>query len=65
MESFDLDRITSLNALQMADAYVSAFFEDQVAIDKEARAKALEPLIGAVVAIEDAEKYLTKMGVEN
>ncbi len=57
LQSFDFDRIVSLNTLEMADGYVSNFFSDKIKLDKEAREKTMSPLIGAVISKEHAEKY--------
>ena len=35
MECFDLNRIVSLNTFQMAEKYISEFFEKEITIDKE------------------------------
>lgn len=57
LESFDLDRIVSLNALKMADSYVSNFFPDEIKINKESREEIFRPLIGAIVSKRHAEQF--------
>jgi hypothetical protein len=54
LDASDLNRIVSLNVLEMADSYVSAFF--QIKIDADKRKKDLEPLVGGIVSKE----YLLK-----
>lgn len=49
---FDLQRIVSLNALQMRDAYVKIFFKEKLRIDDEKRREAYEPLRFALVSPE-------------
>lgn len=65
LHTFDFDRITSLNTLQMADRYAAQFFEDEIQIDKNKRTETLKPLIGAIISKEYAEKYFTKMDTES
>ena len=64
LKGFDLDRIASLNTLEMADSYVSNFFSNEIKIDKEARSKVMAPLIGAIFTLEHANKYLKTVDAE-
>lgn len=57
LDAFDFNRIVSLNALQMADSYVSNFFAEEISIDKEARKAVLSPLIGAIVSKDYMENF--------
>lgn len=61
LESFDLDRIVSLNALRMADAYVSAFFPKEIKVDEGEREKVYSPLVGGIVSAEHMQKYFEKV----
>lgn len=65
METFDFDRIVSLNTLQMADTYVTKFFPEEIKVDKDARKERYAPLIGALVSKDYMEKYFEKVDTEN
>jgi hypothetical protein len=61
LEAFDLDRIVSLNALRMADAYVSAFFPNEIKVDKDERKKTYGVFIGGMVSADHMQKYFEKV----
>ena len=65
LNAFDLDRIMSLNALEMADNYVTNFFPDEIKIDKESRAEIYKPLIGAIVSMKHAEQFFQQIDSSN
>jgi hypothetical protein len=60
LESFDLDRIVSLNALRMADEYVAVFFRNEIKVDKEEREKLYRVFIGGIVSTEHMKKHFEK-----
>lgn len=61
LNSFDLDKIVSLNALRMADAYVSEFFPNEIKVDVDEREKLYSPLVGGIVSAEHMQKYFEKV----
>lgn len=63
-KAFDLQRILSLNTLQMVDSYVAKFFPDQLIRDEEALGREMDPLIGAFVSKENVERYFSKVTPE-
>lgn len=54
-EDFDFRRIVGLNAMQMRDAYASAFFPDKLTLDEEEQRKAYEPLRFGLIHDENLE----------
>lgn len=60
MQSFDFHQILQLNSLKMADAYAEKFFDGEISIDKEKRKSIFNPLVGAVISKEYAEKNFFK-----